>query len=285
MSNSKISALTGATTPLSGTEVLPIVQSGATVKVSVGNLTDGLNTIPVAKGGTGLSSLTSGGILYASSTSALSTSSSFTYNGNFTVGTTASTGYRCTSYGVSYGILSSISDGNGTAIKIENTDTSGSGINLQINSYNTAGTGWYHQYATSGNNSVLNYVIYGNGNIQNANNSYGSLSDAKLKTDVSLSNSQWSDVKALAAIVCKFKLKNDAEQKQQIGWIAQEVRNISPGLVFEKQDFDSDMNPTNATTLGINYSVAHMKAFKALGEAMERIEMLEQKLSRLVPAI
>lgn len=41
MSNSKISALTSATTPLAGTEVLPIVQSGATKQVSVANLTAG----------------------------------------------------------------------------------------------------------------------------------------------------------------------------------------------------------------------------------------------------
>lgn len=41
MADTKISALTGATTPLAGTETLPIVQSGATVKVSVANLTTG----------------------------------------------------------------------------------------------------------------------------------------------------------------------------------------------------------------------------------------------------
>jgi hypothetical protein len=41
MADTKISALTGATTPLAGTEVLPIVQSGATVKVAVSNLTAG----------------------------------------------------------------------------------------------------------------------------------------------------------------------------------------------------------------------------------------------------
>jgi hypothetical protein len=41
MADTKISALTGASTPLAGTEVLPIVQSGATVKVSVANLTAG----------------------------------------------------------------------------------------------------------------------------------------------------------------------------------------------------------------------------------------------------
>jgi hypothetical protein len=41
MADKKISALTAATTPLAGTEVLPIVQSGATVQVSVANLTAG----------------------------------------------------------------------------------------------------------------------------------------------------------------------------------------------------------------------------------------------------
>jgi hypothetical protein len=41
MADKKISALTGATTPLAGTEVLPIVQSGSTVKVAVSDLTSG----------------------------------------------------------------------------------------------------------------------------------------------------------------------------------------------------------------------------------------------------
>jgi hypothetical protein len=44
MADTKISALTAASTPLAGTEVLPIVQSGATVKVSVANLTAGRDT-------------------------------------------------------------------------------------------------------------------------------------------------------------------------------------------------------------------------------------------------
>ena len=41
MANTKISALTSSTTPLAGTEVLPIVQSSATVKVAVSDLTAG----------------------------------------------------------------------------------------------------------------------------------------------------------------------------------------------------------------------------------------------------
>jgi hypothetical protein len=45
MADSKISALTGASTPLAGTEVLPIVQSGNTVKATVANIV-GAGTSP-----------------------------------------------------------------------------------------------------------------------------------------------------------------------------------------------------------------------------------------------
>jgi hypothetical protein len=41
MADKKISALTSATTPLAGTEVLPIVQSGSTVKVAISDVTAG----------------------------------------------------------------------------------------------------------------------------------------------------------------------------------------------------------------------------------------------------
>ena len=70
MANSKISALTAATTVV-GTEVLPIVQSSATVKVTVSNLTPGLGTITAAKGGTGQTSYAVGDIIYADTTTTL----------------------------------------------------------------------------------------------------------------------------------------------------------------------------------------------------------------------
>ena len=70
MANSKISALTSASTVV-GTEVLPIVQSSATVKVSVANLTPGLSTITAAKGGTGQTSYAVGDLLYADTTTTL----------------------------------------------------------------------------------------------------------------------------------------------------------------------------------------------------------------------
>jgi hypothetical protein len=72
MANTKISALTSATTPVAGTEVLPIVQSSATVKLAISDITPGLSTITAAKGGTGQTSYAVGDLLYASTTTALS---------------------------------------------------------------------------------------------------------------------------------------------------------------------------------------------------------------------
>ena len=72
MANTKISALTSSTTPLAGTEVLPIVQSSATVKVAISDLNPGLSTITAAKGGTGQTTYAVGDLLYASASTTLS---------------------------------------------------------------------------------------------------------------------------------------------------------------------------------------------------------------------
>lgn len=54
MADLKISALTASTTPLAGTEVLPIVQSSTTVKVAVSDLTAGRAVSTAALTATGL---------------------------------------------------------------------------------------------------------------------------------------------------------------------------------------------------------------------------------------
>lgn len=54
MADSKISALPASTTPLAGTEVLPIVQSSATKQVSVANLTAGRAVATAALSATGI---------------------------------------------------------------------------------------------------------------------------------------------------------------------------------------------------------------------------------------
>jgi hypothetical protein len=62
MADAKISALPAASTPVAGTEVLPIVQSSTTVKLAISDITPGLSVITTAKGGTGQTSLAAANI-------------------------------------------------------------------------------------------------------------------------------------------------------------------------------------------------------------------------------
>jgi hypothetical protein len=116
------------------------------------------------------------------------------------------------------------------------------------------------------------FRVYTNGNVQNTNNSYGALSDIKLKENIVDATSQWNDLKSLQVRNYNFK---EGQTHTQIGLVAQEVELVSPGLVTESPDRDEDGNDLGTVTKSVNYSVLYMKAVKALQEAMTRIETLE----------
>jgi hypothetical protein len=125
-------------------------------------------------------------------------------------------------------------------------------------------------------------IIYSNGNLANLNNSYGSTSDAKLKQDIVLAGSQWGDIKEIGKIVSKYRFKSNPNGPLQIGLVAQDVQAISPGLVNSSSDVDEKTKqPLGTETLSVQYSVLYMKAVKALGEALERIETLESRVATL----
>ena len=178
------------------------------------------------------------------------------------------------------------------------------------------GVFYFQTAATGGAGSTVSQAtvcqIANNGNVTNSNNSYGAISDPKLKQDIVLSESQWADVKALSQNVVKYHLKSDPTGPLQLGFVSADVgdikgvRSISPGLVQTSDDLervvtpaipavlDAEGNvvteevpelvnlvPTGTTTDHVQYSLAYMKAFKALGEAMLRIEALEATLADL----
>jgi len=130
----------------------------------------------------------------------------------------------------------------------------------------------------TGTNAI---IIYTNGNIQNLNNSYGSLSDQKLKENIVDAASQWNDLKDLQIRKYNFKAETGNQTHTQIGLIAQEVELVSPGLVTESPDRDAEGNDLGTVTKSVNYSVLYMKAVKALQEAMERIEQLEAEMTEV----
>ena len=152
------------------------------------------------------------------------------------------------------------------------SDAAAGTTNLLIRGGNTA---------TSFTAYNIPFGVYTNGNVVNTNNSYGALSDIKLKENIVDATSQWSDIKALQVRKYNFK---EGQTHTQIGLVAQEVELVSPGLVSESPDRDAEGNDLGTVTKSVNYSVLYMKAVKALQEAMERIETLEARLTALESA-
>ena len=129
--------------------------------------------------------------------------------------------------------------------------------------------------ATSETTGNVSLRIWTNGDIQNSNGSYTSLSDAKLKENIADASSQWDDLKAVRVRNWNFKEETGLETHRQIGPVAQELEQVCPNLVYDVADLDEEGNDLGTTTKSVRQSVLYMKAVKALQEAMERIETLE----------
>ena len=143
--------------------------------------------------------------------------------------------------------------------------------------------------------SAIRARCWSDGDFQNHDGTYGTLSDERIKQNITAANSQWDDIKALQ--FKNFKKKDDVVQYGadkapiHLGLIAQEVESVSPNLVKEyaaselDKDTHEDFNDwENSTIKGIKYSILYMKAVKALQEAMSKIETLETKVKALEDA-
>jgi hypothetical protein len=164
---------------------------------------------------------------------------------------------------------------------IGNSNTSVAGDILTVSSFRNTTNSTYNFVTCVRQGFSIALYIRDSGNVENINNSYGAISDVKLKENIVDSNSQWNDLKALRVRNYNFK---EGQTHTQIGLVAQEVELISPGLVSESPDRDEDGNDLGTVTKSVNYSVLYMKAVKALQEAMDRIETLEAKVAALEAA-
>ena len=86
--------------------------------------------------------------------------------------------------------------------------------------------------------------IFSDGDLQNHDNSYGAISDERIKQNITDANSQWDDIKALK--VRNFKRKDDVRKYgdaawEQIGVVAQEAELVSPKLIKESLPSSGDI--------------------------------------------
>ena len=138
-----------------------------------------------------------------------------------------------------------------------NRDRGGDYAIRAYNSNNSNPTGVFIFYSaaapdSSGGNQFLRCQdtgavrldIRGNGDVLNHDNTYGSLSDERIKQDIRDSNSQWEDIKAVK--IRNYKKKDDIRQygdnaAEQIGVVAQELEAVSPKLIKHNDPSASDI--------------------------------------------
>ena len=82
--------------------------------------------------------------------------------------------------------------------------------------------------------SAVRFRVASNGNVQNQNNSYGAISDIKLKENIEDATPKLDDL-------MKVKVRNYnliGDDKKQIGVIAQELEEVFPAMIDESEDFE-----------------------------------------------
>jgi hypothetical protein len=192
------------------------------------------------------------------------------------------------------------SNAGAITVTVSNTNASTpNGIFIYWSGATPNNTSQYFLYCQDATNEKA--IIWANGNFESRTNSYGGISDVKLKQDIVDANSQWDDIKGLRVVKYRFKdeVAADPNYPSHLGVIAQEVELVSPGLIDEHPDYeeievpvlDDEGNPVlnedgtpqvtkernalGTTTKSVKYSILYMKAVKALQEAIDRIETLE----------
>ena len=158
---------------------------------------------------------------------------------------------------------------NNCGMFVRTTSTSVSNLTLR----KAAGSGNdgndYLQCRSTGNDAK--FLIEGDGDARNANNSFAGFSDIKLKENIVDASSQWDDIKAVKVRNFNFKESVGFGTNKHIGVIAQEIEAVSPSLVKEVIDRDPDTSADlGTTTKTVKYSILYMKAVKCLQEAMTK---------------
>jgi hypothetical protein len=147
---------------------------------------------------------------------------------------------------------------------------------MQLGGSNTNNTSSYYMFCDTDGIGVR-MVVYGNGNVQNVNNSYGAYSDVKLKENI-------VDATPKLANLMQVKVRNYnliGEEQKQIGVVAQELETIFPGMVEESPDRDREGNDLGTTTKSVKYSVFVPMLIKGLQEQQAQITTLTQRITAL----
>ena len=134
--------------------------------------------------------------------------------------------------------------------------------------------------ATTISTGTVSCRIYTNGNIINTNNSYGQISDIKLKENIVDATPKLEKLSQVRVVNFNFI----GDQQKQLGVVAQELEQVFPGMIDESPDKDAEGNDLGTTTKSVKYSVFVPMLIKALQEQQALITQLTARITALESA-
>ena len=190
-----------------------------------------------------------------------------TASGNVSIGNTAD----------DYKLEVRTSSTNYTAMFRNTSSTTSNGVYVYFDS-SSSGTSQAFYRGESG--AGVKALIYTNGSYGSATGTYGSIvSDLRLKENISEATSKLNDILRLRVV--NFNITADLDKKKQIGFIAQEFKEVFPSLVFETDTREYDKNGNvikgyeNAMGLSVGMEFAILT--KAIQELSAKVSLLENK--------
>lgn len=192
---------------------------------------------------------------------------------------------------------------NNNIVRIYNDNAAAYGLFLAYSQNINGSSNEFLDFRTNGTTAV--FRVTSNGNVQNANNSYGAISDLKLKENITDATPKLNGL--MQVRVVNYNLKTDPTHKQ-IGVIAQELETVFPGMIEETPDYievsktreipavvDSEgaetspakteeyteREATGEVTKAVKYSVFIPILIKAIQEQQTLIAAMEARLTAL----
>jgi len=189
-------------------------------------------------------------------------------SGNLLVGTTTASGTLTVQQ----------STNNALAGSFVSTATTNSFV-LDLQTYAVAANATLVRGFSNTSTQVLN--IAGNGNITNTNNSYGPISDIKLKENIVDTSPKLEDLMKVRIVNYNLKAELGYESHKQIGVVAQELEQVFAGLVESNIDRDAEGNDLGTTTKSVKMSVFTPMLIKAIQEQQALITQLTARITAL----
>ena len=164
---------------------------------------------------------------------------------------------------------------------LRNTNASFASSTIYLSTTRAAGSTCLFMWAEA-NTSTVTFKVFNNGNVQNTNNSYSSISDTKLKENIVDATPKLEKLMQVRVVNYNFKENLGYESFKQIGVIAQELEHIFPGLVEETPDRVEKGEILETTTKSVKYSVFVPMLIKAIQEQQAQIEELKSQVDSLI---